>query len=226
MKSTTNLTVAKLRKFLLVTALVICPLLAIQSTSAQSVATATLTSGGMTSITIGQNGTFVLTLGVTTNFVSSGYTVFYQSASGNGLFQLTGRTNLSPINAVTGGPVFDDPTTSDAVAFGGTAGILNPSNMFDLGYTGDQTNNQPPGTFLLQSVNVSALNIAPGTYTIFLDNRSIMVDRPVFQDVNMGGPTGPMFTVTVVPEPTTVALAVLGGAALLVFVWRKQHARA
>ena len=218
MKSTTNLTVAKLRKFLLVTALVICPLLAIQSTNAQSVATATLTSGGLTSITIGQSGSFVLTLGVTTNFVSSGYTVFYQSANGNGLFQLTGRTNLMPL--------FNDPTTSDAVAFGGTAGVLNPSNMFDLGYTGDQVNNAAPGTFNLQSVNVTALNIAPGTYTIFLDNRSIMVDRPVFQDVNMGGPTGPMFTVTVVPEPTTVALAVLGGAALLVFVWRKRQVRA
>ena len=103
MKTQTNLTVAKLRKFLLVTALVICPFLALQSGNAQ-VATATLTSGGMTSISITQGGSFTLTLGITTNFISSGYTVFYQAgnAAGASGFRLLSRTNLSPINGVSG----------------------------------------------------------------------------------------------------------------------------
>ncbi|MEP6821346.1 MAG: PEP-CTERM sorting domain-containing protein, partial [Chthoniobacterales bacterium] len=60
---------------------------------------------------------------------------------------------------------------------------------------------------------------------IFLDARSIMTSRTGggFFDVNMGGPSGPQFTVNVVPEPSTVGLAVIGGAALLLVVWRKQR---
>ena len=234
MKTQTNLTVAKLRKFLLVTALVICPFLALQSGNAQ-VATATLTSGGMTSISITQGGSFTLTLGITTNFISSGYTVFYQAgnAAGASGFRLLSRVNLSPINGVTGTNVFSDPTTSDSVAFGGLnnggflTGTVPRSNQFDLGYTGDQTNNQAAGTFTLQSVTIMAfMNLAPGVYTFGLDSRSIMTQAGTFMDINMGG--NPIFTVTVtaIPEPATVGLFVVGGALLLVFAWRRQRAQA
>lgn len=225
--TTKNLPVAKLHRLLVIAALALCSLLAFQSANAQSVATATLTSGGMNSISITQNQQFTLSLAVTTNFVSSGYTVFYQSSMA-GIFQIIARTNTSPIHPTTMMPVFNDPTTSDGVAFGGMAGVMNPSNMFDLGYTGDQTNNQPAGMFSLQTITINTLNAAPGTYTIFLDARSIMTDRTGggFNDVNMGGAMGPMFTVTVIPEPTTVGLAVLGGAGLLLVALRKRRAQA
>jgi hypothetical protein len=238
MNPTNNLTAAKIRRMFLVTALVISPILAFQSSYAGgSVATATLTSGGMTSINILGNQSFTLTLSVTTNFVSSGYTVFYQTTNGQQFFQAVSRTNISPIHPNTGGPVFDDPTTGNAQAFGGDAGRLywggNPptagggsSNRFDLGYTGDQFNNQDPGTFGLQTITFNTLNAPIGTYTIFLDNRSIMVDRPVFGDVPMGGMMGPQFTVNVIPEPATIGLAVMGGGMLLVAVWRKRRAQA
>ena len=234
MKSQTNLTVAKLRKFLLVTALVICPFLALQTGNAQAVSTATLTSGGMTSISITQGGSFTLTLGITTNFISSGYTVFYQAgnAAGASGFRLLSRMNLSPINGVTGTFVFNDPTTSDAVAFGPPnnggflTGTVPRSNQFDLGYTGDQTNNQPAGTFTLQSVVINAFSAGPGVYMFGLDSRSIMTQAGTFMDINMGG--NPIFTVTVtaIPEPATLGLFVVGGALLLVFAWRRQRAQA
>jgi hypothetical protein len=223
MNSKLNLT-AKARRLLLVTALVACPFLAVQTSNAQFTATATLLSGGSSSISITGSQSLVMTLSVTTNFLSSGYTVFYATgANGNGLFQLVSRTNISPVNGVTGLPVFNDPTTSDGQAFGAGAGILDPVNNFDLGYTGDQTNNQPAGTFGLQTITVNALNAAPGTYTIFMDARSIMTERTTFSDVNMAGP---ILTITVVPEPATVGLAILGGAMLLLVVWRKQRAQA
>lgn len=212
-----NLTVAKLRRLLLVTALVLTPLLAIQSANAQApVATATLTSGGSNSITITNNQSFTMTLAISTNFTASGYTVFYQMTSGGQFFQLTGRTNLNTF--------MTDPTTSDAVAFGGNAGRFQfgptmNSNQFDLGYTSDQVNNQPPGSNIqLQTINVSALNAPNGTYTIQLDPRSIVTQAGTFTDAPMSA----QLTVTVIPEPSTIGLAVLGGAGLLLMLRRKR----
>ena len=59
------------------------------------------------------------------------------------------RVNLSPIIDDGSGPrpVFNDPTTANPFP-NMAAATLSPSNMFDLGYTGDQVTNQPPGTFL------------------------------------------------------------------------------
>jgi len=228
MNSKTNLTTAKLRRTLLIAALAICPILAINSSYAQpQVVTATLTAGGNNSITITQNQSFTLTLAVTTNFVSSGYSVFYQSTNGSGFFRLVSRTNTSPtfIDPVDGPrPIFNDPTTANSTAFGGNAGLLDPVNDFDLGYTGDQTNNQAAGMFSLQTITINTLNAPAGTYTIVLD-RGVMTYHPdpnTFQDIAMAA----SFTVNVVPEPTTVGLAVIGGGVLLVGAWRKRRAQA
>lgn len=200
-----------LRRFLFVISLFISIALAWQNGNAQDAATATLTAGGLNSATIGSNGTFTLTLGVTTNFTSVGYSVFYQSNNGSGLFQITGRTNLNPFFTMGGNPPFPM--------------LLNPSNMFDLGYTSNQVNNPPPGTFNLQAVDFRALNAPIGTYTIFLDSRSIMVNT-AFQDVNIGGPSGPVFTVNVVPEPTIVGLLAMAGVVGSILAWRKRRAAA
>ena len=209
-----NPTTARFRKLILVIFLLVGPFLSFQTSRAQSVATATLTLGGMNSVTIDPNGTFTLLLGVTTNFPSGGYTVFYQSNNGSGLFEITGRTNLNPFFTDGTNPPFPE--------------LLAPSNLRDLGYTGDQINNQPPGTFDLQSVDFRTLNAPVGTYTIFLDNRSIMGDRTGggFFDVNMGGASGPMFTVNVVPEPATISLFAGGAVLVSLLALRKRRAAA
>lgn len=234
MKSQTNLTLAKLRKFILVTALVICPFLALQNGNAQ-VATATLTSGGLNSISITSNQTFTLSLGATTNFTSIGYSVFYSiSANGINFFGIPNYVAGPPIFTprTNTNAFFTDPTTADAVAFAGpggfarfTFGPTGNSNQFDLGYTDNTVNHQPPGTFSLQNLQITALNAPAGTYTIRLDPRSIL-STTNFTDVPIGGPNGPVFTINVVPEPATVGLAVLGGTLLLVVAWRRQRAQA
>jgi hypothetical protein len=213
MNTEAKLSAAKLRRMLLLVALIHGPLLTSGLANAQT-ATATLLSGGSNTITITGNGTFTMSLGVSTNFVSSGYTVFYMvSANASGLLQLTARTNTSP------GGIFNDPTTPDAIAFTPANGLLDPRNNNDLGYTGDQVNNQPPGTFSLQTITVTALNMLPGQYTISTSS-AIMTDRTGggFNDVPMSA----MLTINVIPEPTTVGLAIIGGAALLVVGWRKR----
>lgn len=206
-KSTTHRTVT-VRRFLLITALAVGSFLASQSGNAQNTASATLASGGQTSITMGPNGTFDLTLGVTTNFVSRGYSNWYAvSANGSGLFQINGsRTNLSPIDPTTTNFAIDDPTTEDFNLFDGPNGSLTTgranspttaTHEFDAGYTTDQSHNQPAGTFSLQKLQVSALNAPPGIYTLFLDSRS-MLATDTFGEVNVGGTEGPQFTVVVV----------------------------
>ncbi len=216
MKCRFVLTLRNYRAFLLAAAWAVVPLAALKQASAQDTAVATLTSGGLNSITIGQNGTFNLTLAVTTNFVSSGYTVFYQSNNGSGLFQINSRTFLDPIFNPGGGPPPPFPPFPM---------LLNPSNMFDLGFASNDPNaTHPAGTFSLQSVNIGALNAPIGTYTIFLDNRSIITSRTGFNDVNFGGQSGPVFTVTVVPEPATVGLLVMGGALAVFALLRKRRA--
>ena len=219
MNSQLNLT-TKLRRLVLVAALAVS-FIALQSGLAQSVANPNLFTGAnQHSITIGNSGSFTLTLGMTTNFISSGYTVFYTMGGGSGLFQIVGRVNNNG--------VMTDPTTSDAVALAGTAGVLNPTNDFDLGYTGDQVNNQPAGTFNLQTLTINTLNAPNGQYTIFLDPRGVMTDHSTpttFEDVAFTGGS-PVFTVNVIPEPATIGLAVMGGAMLLVVARRKLASRA
>lgn len=206
----------KLRTLLLAAAWAAMPFVAPRQMNGQDAAVATLTSGGLNSITIGQNGSFNLTLAITTNFISSGYSVFYQSNNGSSLFQINSRTFLDPIfTEVQIFPIFPM--------------VLNPSNMFDLGATApDPGTPHPAGSFTLQSVNMSALNAPVGTYTIFLDARSIMTSRTGggFNDVNIGGATGPVFTVNVVPEPATVGLLIVGGAVGLLVAWKRRQAAA
>ena len=218
MNSLPNLTSAKVRRFFLIAALVICPFLAMQSGNAQTV-TATLfgstsPSGPFSSstITITQNQTFYLQLQITTNFISSGITFFVQSNNGSGLFRVVARD-------MTGNP-YPDPTTDDATAFGGDAGLLNPVNDFDLGSTNNGSTTDPAGTYTIAILTFNTLNAPVGTYTIFTD-RGIVTDRTNngFEDRAFTA----MATINVIPEPTTVGLAVIGGGMLLVAGYRKHR---
>ncbi len=213
-----------LRRHLLVFAMLFSSSLALPSGYGQSTATATLISGGANFVNITPGQSFTLSLGVTTNFISSGYTVFYQAVGGPApaFFQITARSNTSPINPDTGMPVFTLLPTFDPFP------VPFPYSR-DLGATGDQTHNQPPGTFSLHDLTIMALPSAvPGSYSYRLDPRSIMTDRTGggFFDVNMGGASGPTFTINVIPEPATIALAAVGGAVVLLVFRRRLRAAA
>ena len=200
----------------LVAALALIPFVASQSGNAQSVATGSLTQTGtgLSTFTISSNQQFQLTLMVTTNFISSGDTYFFQNDNATPIFQIVARDmSLSP---------YPDPTVNNP--FNGNAGLLNPVNDFDLGATNDLSDTDPAGTYTLGILTFNTLNAPNGQYTIFLDNRSIITDRTGggFADVPFGG----MVTINVIPEPATVGLAVMGGAMLLGVVLRKRRATA
>ena len=212
MTSLSNLTSAKVRRFFLIAALVVCPFLAIQSGNAQTVSAQLVNpNNGSSTLNIMQGEAFTLRLQITTNFLSSGITFFLQSNNGSGFFRITSRDiTLSP---------YPDRTTSDAQAFGGDAGLLNPTNDFDLGLTNNGSDTSPAGSYTISLLNFA--NTAPiGTYTISVF-QGVVTDRTNngFNDV----PFTAMATVNVVPEPTTVGMAVIGGGMLLVAGYRKHR---
>jgi hypothetical protein len=133
----------------LVTAVAILATLIAPLSSAQTV-NATLVPSS-----IGNNGTFTLTLQISTNFVSSGITYFLQSSSNaNGLFRIVSRDmSMSP---------YPDPTTDDATAFGGDAGLLNPVNDFDLGATNNGSATDPAGMYTIAILTLQLVNPFPG----------------------------------------------------------------
>lgn len=208
-----NLTGAKLRRMLLVTALVVCPLLATKSGRAQAVVTATLTgSDGTSVVNITSNQSFTLTLMISTNFPSNAITYFFRSnPAGSGLFRIVSRdASASPY------------PTPELICFG-DACLLNPVNDFDLGAGNNGSDITPPGMYTIAVYTFNTENAPLGQYTISTD-RGIVTDRTGggFQDV----PFFASATINVVPEPTTLGLALLGGAALSVIVWRRQRRRA
>jgi hypothetical protein len=214
MNTETNLTAAKVRRMLLVIALVVCPLLTSGLSNAQTVTASLFQTGtGLTTFSITPNQQFQLTLQVTNNFISSGVTYFFNNPqfAGTARFQIIARDmSLNP---------YPDPTTDDATAFGGNAGLLNPFNDFDLGSTNNGSQTDPAGTYTIGVLTFNALNVPAGSYTISTD-RGIITDRTnnMFNDV----PFSTFVTINVIPEPTTIGLAILGGGALLVGAWRKR----
>ena len=215
MDARADLTAAKPRRILFVLALVVCVLLAPESGRAQApVLIATLTNNGSSTVNITSNQSFTLTLMINTNFPSSGITYFLASTgAGSGLFRIIGRdTNGSP---------YPDPPTDDPCFWcGGDAGLLNPVNDFDLGATNNGTATDPPGLYTIATLTFETLNAPLGQYTIFTD-RGVVTDRTggQFNDVNFTT----LATINVVPEPTTVGLALLGGVALFVMVRRRAQ---
>jgi hypothetical protein len=210
MNSKFKLGPAKARRIYLVIALVLFPLLASERASAQN-ATATLFSGGLPSITITTTGTFTLDLNIVTTFQCVGITYFLQMLDTAGL----GQFEISVWNN-DGSPFI----RADPPVVGNPHGILDPVNDFDLGAVIlDPNNPLPPGAYFVATLTLIPTSGAytPGVYHLHLDSRGIVNDGP--PNFNDHAITSNTFTVTVVPEPATAGLAVLGGVMLLAFVW-------
>jgi hypothetical protein len=211
---------------LLIAALAVCPFVAFQSGNAQSpVVTATLlNSMGQNTFSITSNQTFTLTLTINTNFISSGITVFMQTgANGSGFFRITDR-----VFTQQGGAPFpyEDPTATNATVLNPANALLDPVNNNDLGATDNDFSLSaaaPAGQYSIFTLTFSTLNAPNGQYTIFTD-RGVVTDRTgdTFNDRAFTA----LATINVIPEPTTVGLAVIGGGMLLVAGWRKRRTRA
>ena len=205
---------SKFKLSVLVVAVALFPLLASEKASAQN-ATATILNGGLPGITLPfGGGAFTFDINIMTTFSSVGITYFLQSNDGNGFFSLTGRN-------ITGSPF---QSVLPPEAFMPPHGDLNPVNDFDMGGgVPDPNQPVPPGSYFISTMSLSySASLAPGVYHIFFDSRTIVADGQ-FNDHDV---TANQFTVTIVPEPATTGLAVMGGVMLLAFGWRARRVSA
>jgi hypothetical protein len=204
----------RIQRMLLALVLVVSSFVAQENARAQPpVVTASLTNNGSSTVTITSNQSFTLTLMITTNFPSSGMTYFLQSnAAGSGLFAITAIDR-------TGSPYLLSPPIPGPC---GIACVLNPSNDFDLGGTTNGSDINPAGTYTIATITFSTMNAPVGQYTISID-RGVVTDRTGggFDDRAFSA----VATINVVPEPSAIGLAVIGGAALLILGWRRRRAQ-
>jgi hypothetical protein len=181
------------RIYFLIIGLALFPLLAGEKASAQNPTGFLFQTGtGLTTFTIDRSTTqtFQLDLNISVPSHSIWVSYFLQSNDGSGLFTITGRN--------IGSSPYNDLFYSDANALGNPNGVLSPSNARDLGaIISDPNNPIPPGSYFVATLTLHfGTSILPGTYHIFLDSRSsildeFMNDRPLTANtvtVNIVGP--------------------------------------
>jgi hypothetical protein len=174
MKTNLKPSAGNTRRIYLIIAVVLFSLLTNERASAQNAPGFLFQSGtGFTTFNIDRSttSTFQLDLNIAPSFNSIGLDYFFQTgANGNALFSVTARN-------IAGSP-YVDLTTSDAVAFTPANGLLDPVNNFTLGALIANPNMPiPPGNYFVARLTFSISTEIPlGTYTIFLDNRSVVGD--------------------------------------------------
>lgn len=134
------------------------------------------------------------------------FDLYIVTASANsGFFTITSSTPTGPFNAF--GP--NIPPTGDPLSVAAASGFVR--NNVDLGYSGPAQN--PPYSISISTLNIKLNNAPQGTYTFFT---STLANAGQFYsdvaDTNGGVYTVGQgsFQITVIPEPSTWALALLG----------------
>ncbi len=165
-----------------------------------------------TTISPGQSFDVTAFLQIETESVVALTYTFTISASGSGFFSISAR-DTSVADYING-----TLTTANAVILSGSNALLDPTNgttvgTEDLGASFDPLSG---GKFTLANFTISSsLSVAPGNYTLSISNGLVG-----FEDFTGASPLTSPYTITVIPEPSAIALVGCGIAFLL---WNRRR---
>ena len=170
--------------------------------------------GDPASGTYSQTDTFSVDINLTFNGYSAVALDFWLEAT-------TGFAGSLSITGVTYGPVFNDPlqTTPNPAPFNSASGA-SPGFMTETRDLGSFVGGPPAaaGTYLVAHVTFAIQAAPPGAFilqsTVVMPHTSQVTDSPTFNDNAL---LATQYMITIIPEPTTLALiglTAVGGAVI------------
>ena len=176
--------------------------------------------------TVSLGGTFTISLSLTVTQSSApanvtGFDLYLATSSANsGYFTVKAAAATGPFTS--SGPASPE---SDPLSTAAAAGFVR--NGLDQGFSG-ATVNTPTTSLALETLTLSVgANVPKGTYTFLTTSASNA--GVYYSDISDSGfntypvDTAGTFSITVVPEPSTWALGLLGGAVGLIAVRRRTR---
>jgi hypothetical protein len=160
----------------------------------------------------GTSFSLAITLGISTG--SAGYSLWFDTAAANASF-----FSISGFTIAVGSP-FSDPTSANGAQSFNTANGGRPnflSNLNDLGYTTPGGTTAAAGSYAVETINfLIAANTPAGIYTIQTTPAASGGRASGSSDASFNFIQAPsaIYTITVVPEPSTWALLAGGALAL------------